>query len=186
MKRVLVAVALVFLAAGCGTETPAAAPPPSSAPPSSTPSIAPSSAAPTPSKTTPAPKKTKPTFTDLTQGNSRSVVKLVRFDPDNSSTVVEPIKFLTNVCKDDPECHREWDSEDSHSKVTVPLADKVKYFEMFDKDGNPCVTDKPDDGGTCPTNEGKFTAWAKENPKGMVNVTIVNGEITKMAQIYTP
>ncbi|MEV6636306.1 hypothetical protein AB0M54_36695 [Actinoplanes sp. NPDC051470] len=179
MKRALVALALVALAGGCGTATPGGAPagpPPSAAAPSSAP---PKSAAPASSKAAPA-------FADLTQGSAKTVVKMYSFDADNSAAVVEPIDFKTAVCAADaPDCNREWDTEDSRSKVTVPLAEKPKYFTWQDDNGDVCLK-KPEDGGTCPMKEKAFADWIKENPGEMVAITTDNGEIVRAALVYVP
>lgn len=176
MKRALVVLAFLLVAGGCGTATnPGAAP--------SGPAPEPSSAAPS---SEPSPEKSAPTFGDVTQGSTKTVVKMYSFDADNQSAVVEPIDFKTGVCAaDDNDCNREWDAEDSHRKVTVPIADEPQFFNWQDDNGDVCIK-KPEDGGTCPMKPKAFATWIKENPGEMVAVTTDNGEITRAALIYVP
>ena len=182
MKRAFVVLAFVLVAGGCGTATQTGAgpsgPAPSSAAPPSEPPSKPSSK--------PSPEKSAPTFGDVTQGSTKTVVKMYSFDADNQSAVVEPIDFKTGVCAaDDDDCNREWDAEDSHRKVTVPVADKPKFFNWQNDNGDVCIK-KPEDGGTCPMKPKAFATWIKENPGEMVAVTTDNGEITRAALIYVP
>jgi hypothetical protein len=165
-------VAAVLLIGGCGSGATGS--------PSAFPS-APSSAAP------------EPSFADLTRGSTTSVVKLHAYDAKNRSAVVEPILFMTGqkYCKTfkvkstDARCNREWITEDSHTKVTVPVAAKPKYFTWQAENGDVCI-ETPEGGGTCPMTAKEFDAWAAENTNAMVAITTVDGTITRMAQIFTP
>jgi hypothetical protein len=133
------------------------------------------------------------TFPDLTLGSTKSVVKLYAYDARSRSVVVEPILFMTGeqYCKTfklkttDARCNREWITEESHTKVTVPVAAKPKYFTWEDDNGDVCI-DTPEAGGTCPMTAKAFGAWAADNAGAMVAVTTADATITRMAQIYTP
>ena len=133
-------------------------------------------------------------FADLTRGSVKSVVNLRAYDAGSHSAVVEPILFMTGekYCQThklkpgDARCNREWITEESHTKVTVPLAAKPKYFTWEKEDGDVCLGEKPEDGGNCPMTPKAFTSWAADNIGAMVAVTTVNGTVTRMAQIYTP
>ena len=206
MKRKLLAVVLVLVAGGCGTSQPDAAgtpaapapTPPSAASPSPSP---PSASSPSPSSpsalpTSPRSKKAapKPRFADLTQGRATSVVKLHGFDAKNASAIVEPIIFMTGdaycrtfkIKRSDSRCVSEaYVTEESHTKVTVPIAPKAKYFTWEGTDGSVCI-DAPEKGGTCPMTEKQFTGWFKLNKQAMVAVATQDGTITRMATVYTP
>ena len=192
MKRKLIAVALVLAAGGCGTNTPTAAPAPVTSAPSSAPSSAPTSA-PT---SAPASKKpvASPRFADLTQGSTTSVVRLHSYDAKNASAVVEPMIFMTGdaycrtfkIKRSDSRCVSEaYVTEESHTKVTVPIAAEAKYFTWEGTDGSVCV-EAPEKGGTCPMTEKQFAGWFKLNKQAMVAVATEDGTITRMATIYTP
>ncbi|GIF15692.1 hypothetical protein [Actinoplanes teichomyceticus] len=176
MRRRLVTLAVaLLLTAGCGThpgDTPGTAGPARSA-----------TAAPAP----------EPSFADLTRGDTRSVVKMYAYDARNRSAVVEPILFMTGeqYCRafrpapTDGRCDREWTTEESHTKITVPVAARPRFYTWQDENGDVCV-DSPDAGGTCPTTAKAFGRWLSGDPGGMVAVTMVDGTITRMAQIYVP
>ena len=198
MKRKLIAVALVLAAGGCGTSTPNAAPAPTPTP------TGPASAGPAPTTSAPtsvpasSPASKKPVppprFADLTQGSTTSVVKLHGYDAGNASAVVEPIIFMTGdaycrtfkIKRSDSRCVSEaYVTEESHTKVTVPIAPKAKYFTWEGTDGSVCI-DAPEKGGTCPMTEKQFTGWFKLNKQAMVAVATQDGAITRMATVYTP
>ena len=202
MKRKLIAVALVLAAGGCGTSTPNAAPAPTPTPtgPASA-GPAPTTSAPTSAPTSspassPASKKPvpPPRFADLTQGSTTSVVKLHNYDAKNASAVVEPMIFMTGdaycrtfkIKRSDSRCVSEaYVTEESHTKVTVPIAADAKYFTWEGSDGSVCI-DAPEKGGTCPMSEKEFAGWFKLNKQAMVAVATKDGTITRMATVYTP
>ena len=176
MKLIAVVLGLALLAGGCGTGQPETGP-----------SSSPSAAAPSPS----APQ---PRFADLTQGSTTSVVTLHSYDAKNASAVVEPMIFMTGdaYCKafkikrsDDRCVHHEYVTEESHTKVTVPLAADVAYFTWEDPNGDVCI-DAPEKGGTCPMTAKQFAKWLKAGTGEMVAVATRDGAVTRMAIVYTP
>jgi hypothetical protein len=177
VKRVLAGLVLVLVAAGCGTGQPKAPPAHSSA------------AVPAPSPSAPQPR-----FADLTQGSTTSVVKLHAYDAKNASAVVEPMIFMTGdaycrtfkIKRSDSRCvHLAYVTEESHTKITVPIAPTAEYFTWEDTNGDVCI-DAPEKGGTCPMTEKQFAAWFKLNQRSMVAVATEDGALTRLAIVYTP
>ncbi|MET0495942.1 MAG: hypothetical protein ABW000_22670 [Actinoplanes sp.] len=122
------------------------------------------------------------------------MVKLHGYDAENASAVVEPIIFMTGdaycrafkIKRSDSRCVSEaYVTEESHTKVTVPIAAQAKYFTWEGTDGSVCI-DAPEKGGTCPMTEEQFTGWFKLNKQAMVAVATQDGTITRMATVYTP
>jgi hypothetical protein len=199
VKRKLLAVVLVLVTGGCGTGRPDASPAPA-APPTSAPTSAPASApasstASRPTSTPPSRKAApQPRFADLTKGRTTSVVTLHGYDAENASAVVEPTIFMTGdaycrtfkIKRSDSRCvNHLYVTEESNTKVTVPIAAKAKYFTWEGADGSVCV-DAPEKGGTCPMTEKQFAQWFKANKEAMVAVATEDGTITRMAIVYTP
>ncbi|MEV4706667.1 hypothetical protein [Actinoplanes sp. NPDC049316] len=179
MKRALLAVVLILMAGGCGTATPEASAPP----------VPSASASPSPSAAAPQPR-----FADLTQGSTTSVVNLHAYDAENASAVVEPIIFMTGdaycrtfkLKRSDNRCvHHEYVTEESHTKITVPIATTAKYFTWEGADGDVCI-DAPEKGGTCPMTAKEFAGWFKLNKGAMVAIATEDGTVTRMAIVYTP
>jgi hypothetical protein len=178
IRKILAATAVAFLltAGGCGREKPAAPGPATSA---------------APVKVSPA--APQPTFADLTRGSTTSVVKLFAYDARHRSAIVEPIVFMTGdefcktfkIKKSDPRCDEEWTTEESHTKITMPVAATPKLYTWDDGEGGVCIGE-PAAGGTCPTTARAFARWLTEQPGGMVAITTRNATVTRMAQIYTP
>ncbi|MEV7327281.1 hypothetical protein [Micromonospora sp. NPDC093244] len=197
MRRKLIgSLLLVVVVGGCGTGSPDASSTPTASPstvsgvggpasdPPGTPTGMPSSNATVP----------QPRFADLTQGSTTSVVTLHSYDPANASAVVEPVIFMTGdaycrafkIERSDGRCtHQAFITEESHTKVTVPLADEVDYFTWEDAEGDVCM-DAPEKGGTCPMTGKQFAAWFALNKRPMVAVATELGAITRMAIVYTP
>lgn len=174
-RSVPVLTTALLLIAGCDSATPGSAAPDPATPP---PAV---SAAPT------------PTFADLTRGDVRSAVKLRGYDAGNRSAVVEPIIFMAGdaFCETydvdplDPRCSREWTTEDSRTRITMPLAAKPEFFTWETPDGSVCI-ESPEDGGACPMTAKAFAAWAADSTGEMLAITVRGGVITRLAQIYTP
>ena len=160
--------------AACGATPPAAAP----------------SSAPAPRTSPPAPQ---PSFTDLTRGDSTSVVKLYSYDPGAHSAVVEPILFMDGpaYCKKfkvkpgDPRCDREWIAEESHTRITVPVITTPRLNAWENAAGDDCIGSMTT-GSTCSVPVSTFTKRAKANPEGFVAITLHNGTATKLSEMYTP
>jgi hypothetical protein len=173
----VVLAAAVSATAACGTSHPAA------------PWVTPSSAAATP-RSAAAPT---PTFTDPLHGSTVSVVKLYKYDAAAHSAVLEPIVFMEGpvYCKkfkiksSDPRCQLEYTTDESHTKITVPVVKRPRLNAWDDgKDGD-CIG-SPVTGSVCPVSPSAFARWLKENPAGFAAITTVDGTITKIAQMYTP
>jgi hypothetical protein len=177
VKRALAGLVLVLVAAGCGTGQPKAPPAPSS-----------------PAVPAPSPSAPKPRFADLTQGSTTSVVKLHAYDAKNASAVVEPMIFMTGdaycrtfkIKRSDSRCvNLAYVTEESHTKITVPIAPTAEYFTWEDANGDVCI-DAPEKGGTCPMTEKQFAAWVELNKRAMVAVATEDGALTRLAIVYTP
>ncbi|MGC4853368.1 hypothetical protein ACLQ24_08200 [Micromonospora sp. DT4] len=195
-SKLLVALLLVVLVGGCGTGSPDASSAATASPSAVSGLGGPASDPPGTPTGTPASDATvpQPRFADLTQGSITSVVTLHSYDPANASAVVEPVLLMTSdaycrafkIERSDGRCtHLEYITEESHTKVTVPLADEVDYFTWEDAQGGVCM-DAPEKGGTCPMTDKQFAAWFALNKRAMVAVATERGVITRMAIVYTP
>ena len=174
----IVLAAVVLTTAGCANPT------------SKAPLITPSSAAVKPSTKAAAPQ---PTFADPLRDNTTSVVKLYSYNAAAGSAVVEPIIFMDGpaFCKafklksGDPRCQREWTTEESHTKITVPVVQQPRLTTWDDHEGGDCIGSMTT-GSTCPTSASEFAKWVEDNPEGFAVITTNDGTITKIAEMYTP
>ncbi|WP_249998449.1 hypothetical protein [Actinoplanes sp. M2I2] len=193
-RRFLAAVvpALTLAAGGCATGGPDTSAATAPSPPTS--ATARSAAGNAPSRTASAQAAPRPRFADLTQGSTTSVVRLHGYDPRNASAVAEPMIFMTGdaycrtfkIKRTDGRCtHLAYVTEESHTRVTVPIAPTVKYYTWEDPQGDVCI-DAPEKGGTCPMTAEQFAEWYELNKKAMVAVATQDGAITRMAIVYTP
>jgi hypothetical protein len=179
VRAKLLAVAAVLAAGGCTADGPGTAP------------DAPGPTGTATASAVPAPPQ--PSFADLTRGSTTSVVKMYAYDARHDSAVVEPIIFMTGgeFCRtfalksSDPRCDHEWTTEESHTKITMPVAPKPAFTTWDDGQGGVCIG-SPAAGGTCPMSARAFARWLAEQPGSMVSITTRNGTVTRMAQIYTP
>ncbi|MET8278850.1 hypothetical protein [Micromonospora sp. NPDC005174] len=193
--KLLAALLLVVVIGGCGTGSPDTSSAATASPSAVSGLGGPASDQPgTPTGTSSSATVPQPRFADLTQGSTTSVVTLHSYDPANASAVVEPILFMTSdaycrafkIERSDGRCtHLAYITEESHTKVTVPLADDVDYFTWEDAQGDVCM-DAPEKGGTCPMTGKQFAAWFASNKEAMVAVATELGVITRMAIVYTP
>jgi hypothetical protein len=180
--------ALLLTLAGCGSVGPApkpadggvASPPISSTAPAAGPSTAPSA------------PPAGPTFTDVTKGNTSSVVKLLALDLAARSAVVEPTAMMTgdeycamfSVPEADDRCRRASITEDSKTKATLPVQAGVKLSTV--RGGDPACIDRRTGAGTCTATSRQFVQWLKDNPQGLVRLTTVSGKVTALAEVYLP
>ena len=173
--------AITAMAAGCGTnQPPTFAGGSTSAPPRSTPPTVAKTAAPA------------PTFPDVTRGKTAVTANLLSYDAAADSAVVVPTIMLTgeDYCKrfkvkaSDGRCQREWITEDSHTKITLPVSPDAKLLSF--KEGDPECIGNMIAGSVCKVSEKEFAAWARANPQGLVRITTKDGTIVKLAQVFTP
>jgi len=132
-------------------------------------------------------------FPDLTgKGTAAAVAKLYSYDPAAQVAVVEPVLFLTGpdyctlfkIKQTDARCEQEYTIIESHLRVTFPVTARPALTTWNDPNGD-CVGSMTS-GGTCPTKPAAFASWLKDNPRGLVAVTISGGVVTRLAQMYTP
>jgi hypothetical protein len=174
--RGLVCVALLAAlgTAGCGTGGP---------------SVAPSASASVSAGTQPS---ARPTFADVTTGDTESVVKLHAYDPAALSAVVEPIIFMQgpDFCaafglpESDERCMRAWTAEESNTKVTLPVSATATLLTT-----NGAVEQCMNwtlGVGTCAWSKAKLAEHTRNDPGTMVRLTTRAGTITRLAEIYTP
>jgi hypothetical protein len=181
----VVLAAVVLATAACGTATGGTTAPP--APSWDDPSSAAPSSAPA------KPAVPQPTYADLTRGSTTSVVTLYSYDATAHSAVVEPLVFMSgpDYCKKfkvkstDPRCNREWTTEESHTKVTVPVVEKPKLTTYDGGDEGECAGTMTS-GAVCPTTKSAFARWVKDNPDALAVITTKDGTITKIAPMFTP
>jgi hypothetical protein len=151
-------------------------------------------AQPTPATTSspsPAPA-TRQKFADATAADYASAVKVLTFDPAERSTVVELIIFMPGpdycasfgVSPIDIRCGRDYVVEDSHTKVALPLSATVKLRTTRGGDDR-CIGTMAS-GGTCKATMASFATALRELPEMPARLTVRNGEVVTLAQIYTP
>jgi hypothetical protein len=162
--------------------TPTAVPPTSSASPTST--ASPASPA--------SPVAVAPSFPDLSRGNAQTTAKLLSFDASARSAVVEPVIFMDggdycahfHIATSDPRCIREWVTEDSNIKVTLPVDAHAKLTTV--RGGDPDCMGGTQVSGTCPLTPAGFASLAKQSPGMLVRVTVKNGSLTQLAEQFIP
>jgi len=167
--RRLLLLAAVFLVAACGTDEEPVTPP---------------SASPSPSVA-----RTADPFPDVTRDGG-AIVLLLRYNPADRAAVVEPAVFLPGLdyCKAlrvdpiDRRCSREYVIEGSKTKVTLPLAEKVQLRGTGT--GEPECLGTMTEGTKCPVNRDYIASLAEsESP---VHITVRDGEIVRIAEMYHP
>ncbi len=188
------AVVLAATPAGCapgerGPTTDAGTPPPASAPASPAPSVSATPSA------TPSAAVARPTFADLGR-DAVTTATLHAVDIAARSAVVEPTTVLTGdeACAagsgepvpDPDDCPGVPYTVRSRSKYTLPLAGDLRLGSIGDRDGDGDCVDGETGEGTCPITEAQFAVWAKRTPEAPVVVTVRNGVITAIAQLYEP
>ena len=141
--------------------------------------------------TVPSVAPSAPTFTDVRQGDTTSIVTVRAYLPKSRSIVVEPVLFMTGekYCEtfgveatvDNP-CDREWITENSRMAVTLPVTATVKLTGTLD-DPQRCVGDS-DSAGTCAIEAEKLAP--RIGSGGLAKVTTSGGTVTAIAEVYTP
>ncbi|GAB7042318.1 hypothetical protein JCM9533A_61680 [Catenuloplanes niger JCM 9533] len=164
--------ALLLLAAcGSAPDDTTAAPSPSAVP-SATPSV--------------------PAFTDVSRGDTDSIVKLLRFTPGNGqAVVVEPVIFLTNpefcetfhIPADDKRCLSAWNTADSEAKITLPCADAAVFALVDQSDPGTCMDDRG--AGSCETSATDFADRLGDGTP-LIRLTTENGVAVRLAELYVP
>ena len=133
-----------------------------------------------------------PTFADVTRGDTESVVKLIVYDGEARSAVVEPVVFMQapDFCAafrlpdTDPRCEREWATEDSHLKATLPVSAKAKLATV--RDGDPACIGADTGAGTCAMTKSEFKGWLPDHPESLFRLTTRDGTVVELAEMYLP
>jgi hypothetical protein len=182
--------AVVLAAAGCAPDRRGATGDPGTPPPASV--SAPASASASPSASPSAPSA-GPTFADLGR-DAKTTATLHAVDIAARSAVVEPTTVLTGDEACTAELGEPVENPDdcpgipytvrSRSKYTLPLAGDVWLGSIGDRDAD-CVDGETGE-ATCRITEARFAAWAKRTPEAPVVVTVRNGVITRIAELYEP
>lgn len=182
LPALLVLAACAHPLAQTAQSTPTALPPTSSASPTS----------PTSPASPASPVAVTPSFPDLSRGNAQTAAKLLSFDASARSAVVEPVIFMDgpgfcakfHIETSDPRCIREWVTEDSNIKVTLPVDAHAKLTTV--RSGDPDCMGGTQSSGTCPLTSAAFASLAKQSPGMLVRVTVKDGTLTQLAEQYIP
>jgi predicted Ser/Thr protein kinase len=134
-------------------------------------------------------------YTDVSAGDSTSVAKLLSYNKTARSAVVEPVRYYSgpgyckayHIASSDGRCNREWITEDSHAKVTVPLATSAKLTYVHGGDPD-CMKSYSDIilAGTCALSPAAFASWLKDNAEALVRLTVKDGTTTGIAELFLP
>ncbi|MDP9795981.1 hypothetical protein J2S43_004493 [Catenuloplanes nepalensis] len=177
MKKLLVSLPLLLLLAACGSAPDDDTSSPS---PSATPSAVPSA---TPST---------PAFTDVSRGDTDSIVRLLQFTPGrNQAVVVEPVIFMTNpefcetfrIPADDKRCTYAWSTAGSEAKITLPRADDAIFALVDQSDLSACMDDMG--AGSCEVPATDFADHVGEGPT-LIRLTTDDGVAVRLAELYVP
>jgi hypothetical protein len=139
-----------------------------------------------------SPAAPTPTFADVSHGDTESVVKLLRYDPETRAAVVEPVVFLDGLAfcqafhipETDPRCERPWVTEDSRVKVTLPVMPRVRLLTV--KDGDSACVDDGTGTGSCPWRPADLARLAVPDRDLLVRLTTTDGTITQIAELFLP
>jgi serine/threonine protein kinase len=137
----------------------------------------------------------QPPFTDPTTGTSASIAKILGYNRTARSALVEPVVYYSGAdyCKahkikaSDGRCEREWETDDSHETVTVPLADDAKLTTV--RDGDPeCMKSISEIviAGSCALTPAGYPSWLKDHTESLVRLTVKNGTTTGIAELFLP
>ncbi len=136
----------------------------------------------------------RPAFADVSRGDTLSIVKLLALDPQARSAVVEPTLFMTGpeYCVafgvtpgPDAPCEQDWITEDSRTKVTLPLADKARLAITRDNEQG-CVGEADVVVGTCAVSGRQLARYLADREGLLMRLTTKDGTIVGMAELYTP
>ncbi|MEU4624878.1 serine/threonine-protein kinase [Actinoplanes sp. NPDC023801] len=131
------------------------------------------------------------TFTDVREGSTRSIVKVLGYYPKNRSIVVEPVLFMTGdeyctTFKVEPSsqapCERAWVTEDSRMIVTLPASANPKLTGTND-DPQRCAGDVVTV-GTCKISAERLVE--RLGDAGLAEITTTDGTVTAIAEVYLP
>jgi hypothetical protein len=139
-----------------------------------------------------SPAPPTPTFTDVSHGDTNSIVKLLKYDPKARAAVVEPVVFLDGpafcrafrIPETDPRCEREWVTEDSRIKVTLPVTARVRLLTV--KDGDASCVNEQTGAGSCPWSSRDLAQHAAPGRDLLVRLTTADGAATTIAELYLP
>ncbi|MEV6845533.1 serine/threonine-protein kinase [Actinoplanes sp. NPDC051411] len=138
---------------------------------------------------------TPPVFPDLRgKAHATSVVRLSSYDPGARVVVAEPVLFLTGpeyctmfkIKQSDGRCETEWTTVDSHLRLTLPVTGDPVLHSFDDPSGQERCNGSMATGSTCPTKPDAFLKWLKGSGVDLVAVTVSDGRVAKMAEMYTP
>jgi len=141
--------------------------------------------------TTAEPSQVPATFPELT-GDTGTTVKLISLDFETRAAVVEPILFLPgrdyctklHIPRTDTRCSQEYVIENSNTKVSLPIAAKVKLTNIGD--GSVDCYGTMTTGATCPATEADYTRAMREGTETLVYLKLQSGAITGIAELYRP
>jgi hypothetical protein len=133
-----------------------------------------------------------PTFTDVSHGDTDSIVKLRKYDPRARAAVVEPTVFLDGpaFCEafhlpgTDQRCELAWVTEDSRLKVTLPVDPDAELLTV--RDGEAGCIDERTGAGSCPWRAAEVTRRAGPDVDLLARVTTEDGTVTRIAELYLP
>ncbi|MEV4708141.1 hypothetical protein [Actinoplanes sp. NPDC049316] len=168
MRRLLVLLPLVLLLAACDSDT---------SPPAA-PAVASRSAA--------------PAFTDVSRGDTDSIVRLLSFRPGrNTAVVVEPVIVMNNpafcqaygIPPDDKRCAYPWNIARSEAKITLPRADDAE-LALLDPDHPDRCTDRTG-AATCTVSAGEFDDRLGDHEE-LIRLQTRNGVAVRLAEFRPP
>ncbi|WP_307831648.1 serine/threonine-protein kinase [Nucisporomicrobium flavum] len=139
----------------------------------------------------PAPA-TAPGFTDVSRGDTDSIVKLMSFRPGrNTAVVVEPVVFMTNpgfcqafgIPADDKRCTYPWNIAGSEATITLPRADDGGLALLDPDDPARCADSTG--AATCRASAADFDEWLGDGEE-LVRLQTRDGVAVSLAQLHLP
>ncbi|MFI5844104.1 hypothetical protein ACIA8K_30850 [Catenuloplanes sp. NPDC051500] len=133
-----------------------------------------------------------PAFTDVSKGDTDSIVKLLSFTAGtNQAVVVEPVIFMINpdFCEafhiplDDRRCANAWNTADSQATITLPRADDAVLALVDQADLSACLDEKGAGSGEV---SGREFAERLGEGQHLVRLTTRDGVAVRLAELYTP